>query len=74
MEIYLIGAVLALTFSIILHLIEWYEGIPKSLGEDVFLTLIFSLSSWFVVIFLSGAIFMYLLEFLQRIRIKGRNQ
>lgn len=74
MEIYLIGVVLALTLSVILHLIEWYEGIPKSLGEDLFLTLIFSLSSWFVVIFLSGAIFMYLLELLQRIRIKGRGQ
>ena len=74
MEVYLIGVVISLILCIILHLIEWYEGIPKSLGEDLFVTLIFSLSSWVAVLLLSGAVFMHLLELLQRVRIKGRKQ
>lgn len=45
MEIYFIGVLISLTLCIILHSIEWHEGIPKSLGEDLFITLIFSLSS-----------------------------
>jgi uncharacterized BrkB/YihY/UPF0761 family membrane protein len=74
MEVYLIGIVISLILCIILHLIEWYEGIPKSLGEDLFVTLIFSISSWVAVLLLSGAVFMHLLELLQRVRIKGRKQ
>ena len=74
MEVYLIGVVISLILCIILHLIEWHEGIPKTLGEDLFVTLIFSLSSWVAVLLLSGAVFMHLLELLQRVRTKGRKQ
>lgn len=72
MSIYLIGVATALVLCIILQLIEWYEGVDKQLGEEIFATVVLSMFSWLCAFFVGCAIVIYMFSLLQNVSIKGR--
>lgn len=69
LSIYLIGCAISAILVMILHVIEYYEGLPIQLGEQLFLTLICIGSSWLFSVFAAVHILGYIFDKLQNITI-----
>lgn len=69
LSFYLMGCVIAAVLAIILHVIEYYEGISKQLGEQLFLTIMCIGSSWLFSLFAAFHIIGCIFEKLQNVTI-----